>query len=62
MIVPVATEHVGCAVTLAVGAAGVEGCALIVTLVPEEIQLEAFFAVTLYVPAVTLVNMPVEFE
>ena len=47
VIVPVATEHVGCAVALAVGAAGVDGCALIVTLVPEEIQPDAFFDVTL---------------
>ena len=47
VIVPVATVHVGCAVALAVGAVGVEGCAFIVTLVPLEIQLEAFLAVTL---------------
>ena len=30
-IVPVATEQLGCCVTLTVGAAGVAGCALITT-------------------------------
>jgi hypothetical protein len=33
VIVPVATAHVGCKVAAAVGAAGVAGCVLIVTLV-----------------------------
>ena len=47
VIVPVATAHVGCAVTLAVGAAGVAGCAFTVTLVAEPIQPADDFAVTL---------------
>jgi hypothetical protein len=41
VIVPVATAHVGC-VAAAVGAAGVAGCALIVTLVGAEIHPAAF--------------------
>jgi hypothetical protein len=46
-MVPLATEQVGCKVTLAVGAAGVEGCVFTVTdVVVGEIQPEAFFAVT----------------
>jgi formate-dependent phosphoribosylglycinamide formyltransferase (GAR transformylase) len=44
VIVPVATAHVGCKVAEAVGAAGVAGCALIVT--GAEIHPAAFFAVT----------------
>ena len=44
---PVATEHVGCAVTLAVGAAGVAGCAFTVTLVELLVQPDVFLAVTL---------------
>ena len=47
VIVPVATAHVGCAVTEAVGAAGVGGCAFTVTEVTEEIQPLLFFAVKL---------------
>ena len=47
VIVPVATMQVGCAVTDAVGAAGVAGCAFTVTDVAEEIQPLLFFAVTL---------------
>ena len=47
VIVPVAREQVGCAVTLAVGAAGVAGCAFTVTLVAALAQPDAFFAVTL---------------
>ena len=42
VIVPVATLHVGCEVTEAVGAEGVEGCALTVTLVAVEVQPDAF--------------------
>jgi hypothetical protein len=47
VIVPVATVHVGCAVTEAVGAAGVAGCAFTVTLVTEDIQPLLFLAVRL---------------
>ena len=39
MIVPVAVAHVGCAVTLAVGADGVAGCAFIVKLVPVDVHV-----------------------
>ena len=45
VIVPVATEHVGC-VIFTVGAAGVTGCAFTVRGVAELIQPCAFFAVT----------------
>ena len=55
MIVPVVTVQVG----WAVADASVTGWALIITLVPEEIQPSAFFAVTRYVPADTGVNIPV---
>ena len=47
VIVPVATAHVGCAVTLAVGAVGVAGCAFTVTVVTALAQPDAFLAVTL---------------
>ena len=47
VIVPVATAHVGCAVTLAAGSDGVAGCAFTVTLVAEPIQPASVFAVTL---------------
>ena len=53
-----ATLHVGCVVTEAVGTEGVEGCGLTVTLVAVEVQPEAFLAVTLYVPAETPVKTP----
>ena len=46
VIVPVATLQIGC-VTDAVGAAGVAGCALTVTLVAVEIHPAAFLAVRL---------------
>ena len=45
VIVPVAEEHVGC-VGVTVGAAGVEGWSVIVTLVAGETHPEAFLAVT----------------
>lgn len=47
MMVPVATVQEGCAVTLAVGATGVAGCALTVTEVIDETHPLLFFAVRL---------------
>jgi hypothetical protein len=58
VIVPVATVQDGCKVTLAVGAAGAPGLGFTVTIVPVDIHPAAFFAVTLYVPAGTSVNIP----
>jgi hypothetical protein len=58
-IVPVATVQVGCAVTVAVGAAGVAGCAFTVTLVTEDVQPLLFLAVRLYEPAAIPLNTPV---
>ena len=49
VMVPVATVQVGCTV-LVVGAAGVGGCALTVTLVIEEIQPSLFCAVSVCAP------------
>ena len=46
VIVPVATAQVGC-VTVAVGAAGVAGCAFTVTLVTADTQPALLLAVTL---------------
>jgi hypothetical protein len=46
VMVPVAREQVGCAVTVAVGADGVAGCAFTVTLVAALAQPDAFLAVT----------------
>jgi hypothetical protein len=46
VIVPVATLQFGCSVALAMGAAGVSGCSLMVTLVAIEIHPEASFALT----------------
>ena len=50
------TAQVAC-VAVTVGAAGVAGCALIVTVVGALIQPAAFFTVTLYVPAGTSINL-----
>ena len=61
MIVPVDTEHVGC-VSVIAGVEGVEGCKLIVALVPDDMQADAFFAVTVYVPVLTELKIPVVFE
>lgn len=62
VIVPVALAQVGCCVTLAVGAAGVEGCGLSVKVVPEgDIQPPLLFAVTVYVPTGILSKIPVVF-
>ena len=55
----VAKVQVGCAATVAVGALGVTGCALMVTLVELDVQPWLFLTVTLYVPAATPVKMPV---
>ena len=59
VIVPVEVVQVGWRDALAVGTAGVAGCALIVTFVPEEIHPAKLFAVTVYVPEGTSVNKPV---
>ena len=56
VMVPVATAQVGW-VRETDGAAGVEGCALIVALVPEEIQPSGLLAVTLYKPVATPENV-----
>ena len=58
VIVPVAVAHVGW-VTLTVGADGVAGCAFTVAAVGADIHPAAFFAVTLYVPALNPLNTPV---
>ena len=59
--VPVATVQVGCAVTLATGALGVAGWAVTVKANAALIQLLVFFELRLYVPAITLVNIPLVF-
>jgi len=59
VMVPVATLQVGCTVTLAVGAAGVAGCAFTVTDVTDDIQPLLFFAVRLYELVAMPLNMPV---
>ena len=57
VIVPVDTVHVGCDVTEAVGADGIVGCALTVTLVALDTHpVVDSLAVKLYVPAATLVS------
>ena len=56
VMVPVAVVQVGCAVTVAVGAAGAGGTALTLAEVPMEIQPGAFCTVTLYTFCVSPVN------
>ena len=61
VIVPVLCAHEVGLAGVAVGAAGADGAASMVTLVAEEIHPAAFFTVTLYVPGATLLNAPVVF-
>ena len=61
VIVPVATVQFGCCVTLAVGAAGVNGTVLTVRLRGAETQPVPFFTVTLYVLGARLLKIPVVF-
>ena len=56
VIVPVANVQVGW-INVAVGAAGVGGWALIVTVVPKEMHPSEFIAVTVYVPGATALNV-----
>jgi hypothetical protein len=56
VIIPVDKVQVGW-IKVTVGATGVGGCALIVALVPVEIHPLEFFAVTVYVPVATPVNV-----
>ena len=58
VIVPVATEQVGCAVTLPVGVATPPGCVLTTKLNEPETHPLLLFAVTLYVPDATPVKLP----
>ena len=58
VIVPVAVAHVGCAVTLAVGAGGVAGCAFTVTLVTADIHPLALCAINVCGPGATAVYPP----
>ena len=58
LIVAVETAHVGCAVTVAVGAAGPPVAPFTVILVALETQPVLFFAVRLYVPAAMPVKVP----
>jgi hypothetical protein len=60
VIVPVERVHVGCSTTI-VGAMGVGGWLLMLTLVAVEIQPTLFLAVTLYVPGVMFVKIRVVF-
>ena len=59
VIVPVGTTHVGCVVTLAVGADPDDGAGFTVTAVAGDIHPDAFLTVTLYGPGATPVNTPV---
>jgi hypothetical protein len=56
VIVPAAVAQVGC-VTVAEGDAGVNGWASTVFVVPSEIHPSAFFAVMVYVPGATALNV-----
>jgi len=56
---PVATPHVGCVIVPTIGADGVSGWALIVTLVPDDVHPAELLAVTVYVPIGTPENTPV---
>ena len=58
VIVPVLCAHEVGLVGVAVGAAGADGAASMVTLVAGEIQPAASFTVTLYIPGATFVNTP----
>ncbi len=58
VIVPVATEQVGC-VGFAVGATGAGGGASTVTVAGADVQPPAFFTVTLYAFGASPVNIPV---
>ena len=62
VIVPVALAQVGCAVTLAVGVAGVAGGDVMVKFVAGDLQPAPVLAVRLYVPVETPVKIPVVFE
>ena len=60
VIVPVETVHVGCAVTVAVGAAGATGTPLTVNEVAADTH-PALVVVTSYTPGASNENMPVVF-
>ena len=57
VIVPFANVQVGCAI-LTVGAVGMAGCGVMVTLVAPDTQPALLLAVTLYVPAAIFENVP----
>jgi purine-nucleoside phosphorylase len=62
VIVPVLIVQVGCEVTVAVGAAGAVGTALIVSEVAVDTQpVTEFEVVTSYIPGARPANMPVAF-
>jgi hypothetical protein len=61
VIVPVGIAQVVGSAVVTVGVAGAVGAPLIVAVVALEIHPAAFFTVTLYVPGVTPVKIPVVF-
>ena len=61
MIVPVAIVQFGCCVTVAVGCAGVVGCAVIVTFNAGDTQPSLFLKLTLYLLGARLLKTPVVF-